>query len=39
VKQPQAWQVPGWYPRAYCVRHSAESGEYTVSLEDFARHS
>ncbi|MFD0530662.1 hypothetical protein ACFQ1I_34710 [Kitasatospora arboriphila] len=39
VKQPQAWQVPGWYPRAYCVRHSADSGEYTVSLEDFARHA
>ncbi|WP_431681557.1 hypothetical protein [Kitasatospora sp. KL5] len=39
IKQPQAWQVPGWYPQAYCLRHSPLSGEYTVSLEDFARHS
>ncbi|GAA5015424.1 hypothetical protein [Kitasatospora paranensis] len=39
VKQPSAWQQPGWYPRQYCVRHRPESGEYTVSLEDFARHA
>ncbi|WP_405010802.1 hypothetical protein [Kitasatospora sp. NBC_01539] len=39
VKQPQAWQVPGWYPQAYCVRHARDTGEYTVSLTDFARHA
>ncbi|MEV4611019.1 hypothetical protein AB0K43_00255 [Kitasatospora sp. NPDC049258] len=38
VKQPQAWQQPGWYPRAYCVRYLAERRSYAVSLEDFARH-
>ncbi|WP_441249276.1 hypothetical protein [Kitasatospora sp. McL0602] len=38
IKQPSAWQQPGWYPRQYCVRYRAEAQEFTVSLEDFARH-
>ncbi|MER8182264.1 hypothetical protein [Kitasatospora sp. NPDC094015] len=38
IKQPAAWQVPGWYPRTYCVRHRTDDRSYTVSLEDFARH-
>ncbi|MER5636767.1 hypothetical protein ABT095_07425 [Kitasatospora sp. NPDC002227] len=37
VKQPAAWQQPGWYPRQYCVRYRPATEEYTVSLEDFAR--
>jgi hypothetical protein len=36
VKQPAAWQQPGWYPRQYCVRYRPDTDEYTVSLEDFA---
>ena len=35
IKQPQAWQTEGYYPTTYCIRHLAEDGRYTVSLEDF----
>ena len=39
VKRDHSFGLPGWYPQAYCLRHSPLSGEYTVSLEDFARHA
>ena len=35
IKQPEAWQIEGYYPTSYCIRHLAEDGRYTVSLEDF----
>jgi hypothetical protein len=35
IKQPQAWAIEGYYPTTYCIRHLAEDGRYTVSLEDF----
>jgi hypothetical protein len=34
-KLPSAWQEPGWYPTSYCLRHRANRGEVTVSLENF----
>lgn len=37
VKQPQAWQQPGWYPQQYCVRYERMRREFTISLEDFAQ--
>ncbi|WP_051812540.1 hypothetical protein [Kitasatospora sp. MBT63] len=38
VKQPKAWQQPGWYPRSYCVGYRPDRHAYSVSLEDFALH-
>ncbi|MFJ1702906.1 hypothetical protein [Kitasatospora sp. NPDC088346] len=38
VKQPKAWQQPGWYPRSYCVRYRPELRAAAVTLEDFVRH-
>jgi len=38
IKQPQAWEQPGWYPQRYCVRYQPDREEFTVSLEDFADH-
>jgi hypothetical protein len=35
IKQPQSWQVPGWYPQKYCFRYRANRNDFTVSLEDF----
>jgi glyoxylase-like metal-dependent hydrolase (beta-lactamase superfamily II) len=32
---PEAWETSGYYPTEYCIRYSAESTEYTVSLEKF----
>jgi hypothetical protein len=37
IKQPQAWAAEGAYPTRYCVRYSAQSARYTVSLEGFVR--
>jgi hypothetical protein len=37
VPQPRQWQAPGWYPAEYCLRHRANRGELTVSLERFTR--
>jgi hypothetical protein len=37
IKQPQAWQVAGWYPQQYCIRYRANRDDLTVSLEDFRR--
>jgi len=33
VKLPRAWEIGGYYPKKYCVRHL--DGRYTVSLESF----
>ena len=38
IKQPSAWQKPGWYPLNYCIRYRANRNDFTVSLEDFQRH-
>jgi hypothetical protein len=35
VRQPQAFKRAGYYPRRYCVRHDARTGERSVSLEGF----
>jgi hypothetical protein len=35
IKQPAAWQIAGYYPTRYCMRHEAETGTDVVSLEDF----
>lgn len=35
IKQPQAWERPGYYPTRYCIRHHAKADKYTVSLEGF----
>jgi len=32
---PKAWKISGYYPIEYCVRYLKNSGEYTVSLENF----
>lgn len=37
VKQPQAWQIAGWYPQQYCIRYRANRDDLTVSLENFRR--
>ena len=37
IKAPRAVAVSGYYPTRYCVRHSAATGEYSVSMEGFAR--
>ncbi len=35
IKQPEAWQKTGFHPTAYCIRHDADTGELSVSLEAF----
>ncbi|GAA1071761.1 hypothetical protein [Kitasatospora arboriphila] len=35
IKQPQAWQVAGWYPKDYCIKYRANRGDYTVSMENY----
>lgn len=35
IKQTPAVEVSGFYPTVSCIRHSAASGEYTVSMEEF----
>jgi hypothetical protein len=35
IKQPSAWEVAGFYPTKYCVRHLERGDRYTVSLEGF----
>ena len=35
IKQPQAWQIEGYYPTTYCIRYLADDERYTVSLEEF----
>jgi hypothetical protein len=37
IKQPQAWQIEGYYPTTYCIRYLADDERYTVSLEEFVR--
>lgn len=33
IKQPEAWERPGYYPTVYCIRYSDRYNSYTVSLE------
>jgi hypothetical protein len=33
IKQPQAWQIAGYYPSRYCIRYHDSANKYTVSLE------
>jgi hypothetical protein len=35
IKQPQAWEVSGFYPTERCVRWVEEKGEFRVSVEGF----
>ncbi|MFJ3928311.1 hypothetical protein [Streptomyces sp. NPDC090022] len=35
IKQPQQWQVAGWYPQEYCIKYRANRGDYTVSMQNF----
>jgi hypothetical protein len=35
IKSPPAVAQSGFYPTESCVRHDAETGEYTVSMEGF----
>lgn len=35
TKQPQAWEVSGWYPTSYCLRYRENRDELTASLEGF----
>jgi hypothetical protein len=35
IRQPQAWQVAGYYPTEYCMRHLENEAIYTISLESF----
>jgi hypothetical protein len=37
IKAPKAVAAAGFYPTEYCVRHNAATGEYSVSMEKFAR--
>ena len=37
IKQPEGWEVAGYYPTKYCIRFSDDSGPHTVSLEGFVR--
>ena len=38
IKQPAAWQISGYYPTRYCIRHHEKADKYTVSLEGMAMH-
>lgn len=35
IKLPQAWEVAGYYPTQYCMRHVEEESAYSISLEGF----
>ncbi|MBB4079721.1 hypothetical protein GGR28_002346 [Lewinella aquimaris] len=37
VRQPQAWQQPGYYPTKYRVAYEAGKDSYSVVLQDFIR--
>jgi hypothetical protein len=37
IKTPAAYEVAGFYPTQYCVRHQAATDDYTVSMEGFVR--
>jgi hypothetical protein len=36
IKSPPAVSISGFYPSQVCIRHHEATGEYTVSMEDFA---
>lgn len=38
IKQPQAWQKPGWYPTEYCLRYRENRAETLTTLEEFVLH-
>ena len=35
IKSPKAVALRGFYPTVSCIRHNAQSGEHTVSMEHF----
>ncbi len=35
IKQPAAWQVPGYYPQSYCIRYRPTRNDFTVSMENY----
>lgn len=38
IKQPAAFQLSGYYPTRYCIRHHARADKFTVSLEGLEYH-
>jgi hypothetical protein len=38
VKQPAAFQTPGYYPTKYSIHYDAGKKEYTVALEGLVKH-
>jgi hypothetical protein len=36
IKQPSAWQISGYYPTRYCIRHHDRARKYTISMEGLA---
>lgn len=37
IKQPRSYEIPGYYPTKYCVRHRPARRAYDISLERFVR--
>jgi hypothetical protein len=35
IRQPEAWEVAGYYPTEYCMRYLEDEAAYTISLEGF----
>jgi hypothetical protein len=35
IKQPDAFEIAGYYPTEYCIRYNNHRKTYTVTLEDF----
>jgi hypothetical protein len=35
IKSPEAWEVAGYYPTEYCMRHLEDEEAVTISLEGF----
>jgi hypothetical protein len=33
IKQPEAWQLSGYYPTRYCMRYHDRVDKYTISME------
>ena len=33
IRQPEAWEIAGYYPTVYCIKYSQEENTHTVSLE------
>ncbi len=38
VRQPEAYEVDGWYPTHYSIKYSTSPGKYTISLDNLVFH-